>query len=139
MNYEIHVADFFSMAADTGDFGSSERLLLVKRLSQATCCKAHIMINSHLLYSYYATCIMEQKKNKTDKFAHSRVRTCLIWEECASTDHVILDVRKHLNARPGICPSSCQHLISFPYVLKALHHSSVFITVDLPVCVSGIW
>lgn len=47
---------------------------------------------------------------------------------------------KNVKARPGICPSRCQHLISFPSVLKALHLSSVFITVDLPVgCSSICW
>lgn len=74
------------------------------------------------------------------EFADGRVRTRLIWKEHAFTEHVIVDVRKHLKARPGICPSHCQHLISFPSVLKALHLSSVFITVDLPVrCSSICW
>lgn len=78
------------------------------------------------------------KKRWMAEFADGRVRTRLIWKEHAFTEHVIVDVRKNLKARPGICPSRCQHLISFPSVLKALHLSSVFITVDLPVGYSSI-
>lgn len=39
------------MVTDTGDFRSSERLLLVKHLSQATCCTAHIMQNAVAPYN----------------------------------------------------------------------------------------
>lgn len=42
------------MAADTGDFRSSERLLLLKRLSQATCCIADIMLNSVILHNLHS-------------------------------------------------------------------------------------
>lgn len=59
--------------------------------------------------------------------------------EYAFTDHATVVAEREKNPRPWICPSNCQHLISFPSVLKALHHSSVFITVDLPVFVSALW
>lgn len=94
MKYTLQI---FSMEADTGDFRTSERLLLVKRLSQATCCTAHIILNSVILHN-----------------THSGR------EECVYTDHMIADVRKYLNARPGICPFGCQHLISFSLSTKGV-------------------
>lgn len=71
---QAYTMQFFNMAADTKDFRSSGRLLLVKRLSQATCCTAH-MLNSGILYSMY-----NRAKGKKAKhlFTDRPVRVCLI-------------------------------------------------------------
>lgn len=154
MNYEIHVAYVF--------FFFLSLPFPVWRLTQETSGLRIISCESAYLrqpavqrilcqtQSYYTARMAERKeggkkrkgrKKEIKRFAHGKVETCLVQEEVldAFTDHVIADVRKHLKARAGICPSHCQHLISFfPSVLKALHHSSVFITVVLPVSLDGI-
>lgn len=156
MNYEMHIADFFfflslpfpvwRLTQETS--GLPRDYFLWKRLSQATCCTTHFMPNSVILHSAQGRA--KRRKEKKEKgeikkeikrFADGKVEPCLVQEEVldAFTDHVIADVRKHLKARAGICPSHCQHPISFfPSVPKALRHSSVFITVVLPVSLDGI-
>lgn len=75
MKYTLQI---FSMAADTGDFRSSARLLLVKRLSQATCCTAHIMPNSVIFHSMHGKAKKKKKKGQicrwqSENTAHLRV------------------------------------------------------------------
>lgn len=129
MNYEMHVADFLVWRL-TQETTGLQRLLLVKCLSQETRCTAHIILNSVILHNMHSGA---KKKIQIAEWEHVSFSKSMH----AFTHHVIEDVRKHLNARPGICPSPCQHLISFPSVLKTLHHSSVFITVGLPVAYGG--
>lgn len=129
----------FGMAADTGDFRSSARLLPVKCLSQATCCTLHIILNSDILSQTRLSLTQKKKDIKTEIYRWCKMRE---WGSSIHTPYNAECERmfKGQTGGRGICPyRHRRHLISFPRVLKALHHSSVFITVDLPVCLSGLW
>ncbi len=106
MKYTLQI---FSMEADTGDFRTSERLLLVKRLSQATCGTAHIILNSVVLHNmhsreeyghYGKKCTHRQNDSRREKTFECQTRDLSI--SLSTSDLVSLSAK-------GVASFICLH------------------------------